>query len=297
MRGAPGADETRPLRGERIAHHRSSGMGGSIIADMRAAHAHVAHAHVANAHVAKTHVAEARPRPAPRPHDGAARPRPHAPDASARIRLRMAGVFAIIGQTAPATRARSVRFESKASRKARGREAAPFPPDLDRAARLGPSTTRRPCGERHRMNNPLRLIARLLIPFATLAAAPAASADSQALDAALDCSSTGHAFVAPLVASGAVRSQPMHVEANSMNAFRTNRSLSAYGFSVYVVLGYQANDPLFAHGDGEPIGDWAYGVVVRGSKQAVEAKVRAAGSQAVVKDAFPFLTAIVCTSP
>ncbi|MET5115500.1 hypothetical protein AAHH79_34770, partial [Burkholderia pseudomallei] len=62
------------------------------------------------------------------------------------------------------------------------------------------------------MNNPLRLIARLLIAFATLAAAPAASADSQALDASLDCSSTGHSFVAPLVASGAVRSQPMHVE-------------------------------------------------------------------------------------
>ncbi len=82
-----------------------------------------------------------------------------------------------------------------------------------------------------------------------------------------------------------------------MNAFRTNRSLSAYGFSVYVVLGYQANDPLFAHGDGEPIGDWAYGVVVRGSKQAVEAKVRAAGSQAAGKHAFPILTAIVCTSP
>ncbi|TOZ40253.1 hypothetical protein DIJ60_27910, partial [Burkholderia pseudomallei] len=63
MRGAPGADETRPLRGERIAHHRSSGMGGSIISDMRATDAHVAHAHVANAHVAKTHVREARPPP------------------------------------------------------------------------------------------------------------------------------------------------------------------------------------------------------------------------------------------
>ncbi|ABC39544.1 hypothetical protein [Burkholderia thailandensis] len=147
------------------------------------------------------------------------------------------------------------------------------------------------------MNNSLRSIARLLIPIATLAIASSAYADSQALDAALDCSSTGHAFVAPLAASGAIRSQPMHVEANSMNAFRTNRTLTAYGFPVYVVLGYQANDPLFTHGDGEPIGDWAYGVVVRGSEQAVEAKVREAGSRAVVKNAFPFLTAIVCTSP
>ncbi|WP_323120811.1 hypothetical protein [Burkholderia alba] len=150
------------------------------------------------------------------------------------------------------------------------------------------------------MHTFFRPAAGLLIAALACAApglATSAFAAAPALDAALDCSSTGHAFVAPLLADGDIKTKPMHVEANSMNAFRTNRSLSAYGFPVFVVLGYQANDPIFEHGDGKPIGDWAYGVVVRGSKDAVEAKVRQAGSQAVVKDAFPFLTAIVCTSP
>ncbi|WDD93684.1 hypothetical protein Bsp3421_003775 [Burkholderia sp. FERM BP-3421] len=132
---------------------------------------------------------------------------------------------------------------------------------------------------------------------AALAGPAGAIAAPKALDAALDCSSTGHDFIAPLLAAGDIRDKPMHVEANSVNAFRTIHSLTAYGFPVFVALGYQANDPIFAHGDGKPIGDWSYGVVVRGSKDAVEAKVREAGSRATVKEAFPFLTAIVCTSP
>lgn len=65
----------------------------------------------------------------------------------------------------------------------------------------------------------------------------------------------------------------MHVESNSMNVFHTEHPLSAYGFSIYVVPGYQQDDPLFQHGDdGKPIYEWGYGVVVRGSKSAVEAK-------------------------
>ena len=96
--------------------------------------------------------------------------------------------------------------------------------------------------------------------------------------------------------AGDIQSEPMHVESNSVNAFRTSHALTAYGFGVYVVLGYQANDPIFRPGDGTPIGDWAYGVVVRGTKSAVEEAVRKAGSDATVKQAFPFLTAIVCSS-
>ncbi|AOK16286.1 hypothetical protein WT26_09825 [Burkholderia cepacia] len=128
----------------------------------------------------------------------------------------------------------------------------------------------------------------------TLAAPGIASAKS--LDDALDCHSNGHKFVAPLLAAGDIQSEPMHVESNSVNAFRTSHSLTAYGFGVYVVLGYQANDPIFRTGDGTPIGDWAYGVVVRGTKSSVEEAVRKAGSDATVKQAFPFLTAIVCSS-
>ncbi|NTX27748.1 hypothetical protein HT746_11510 [Burkholderia pyrrocinia] len=131
---------------------------------------------------------------------------------------------------------------------------------------------------------------------ALLAFGTSGAASAKALDDALDCHSTGHKFVAPLLAAGDIQSEPMHIESNSVNAFRTNRSLTAYGFGVYVVLGYQANDPIFRTGDGTPIGDWAYGVVVRGTKGAVEEAVRKAGSDATVKQAFPFLTAIVCSS-
>jgi hypothetical protein len=125
----------------------------------------------------------------------------------------------------------------------------------------------------------------------------AAPATAKSIDDGLDCRGSGHAYVAPLLANGDIEREPMHVEDNSVNAFHTAHALTAYGFGVYVVLGYQANDPIFRQGAGAPIGDWAYGVVVRGAKGAVEAKVRAAGSDATVAEAFPFLTAIVCTSP
>lgn len=133
-----------------------------------------------------------------------------------------------------------------------------------------------------------------------MAADPPHSPAPQALDAQLDCSSTGHDFVAPLIASGAIRSKPMRVEANSVNAFHTVRTLSAYGFSVFVVLGYQQGDPLLALGSGTPIAAWSYGVVVRGAPDEVEARARAAGSRATVVAALPLvplLTAIVCKAP
>lgn len=132
---------------------------------------------------------------------------------------------------------------------------------------------------------------------AAIACTTPAAANAKSIDATLDCSSTGHDFIAPLLAAGDIRSQPMHVEANSMNAFRAIHPLTAYGFPVFVALGYQAGDPIFETGDGKPIGDWAYGVVVRGSRDDVEARVRQAGSHATVQAAFPLLTAIVCTSP
>ncbi|ABB08048.1 hypothetical protein BLA6993_07040 [Burkholderia lata] len=151
-----------------------------------------------------------------------------------------------------------------------------------------------------RVDNPLPRMKNNILKTALcaslLALATSGTASAKALDDALDCHTTGHKFVAPLLAAGDIQSEPMHVESNSVNAFRTSHALTAYGFGVYVVLGYQANDPIFRAGDGTPIGDWAYGVVVRGTKSAVEEAVRKAGSDATVKQAFPFLTAIVCSS-
>lgn len=88
----------------------------------------------------------------------------------------------------------------------------------------------------------------------------------------------------------------MRVEPNSVNAFKPAQgaTLTAYGFKVYAVLAYQKDDPLFKEGKGEPIGEAAYGAVVWGSDDAVEEKVRAAGSDAVVHHVAPFVTAIFC---
>lgn len=102
----------------------------------------------------------------------------------------------------------------------------------------------------------MKTITRTALFGALLAVATAGTAAAKSLDDALDCHSNGHKFVAPLLAAGDIQREPMHVESNSVNAFRTARPLTAYGFGVYVVLGYQANDPLFRPGDGTPIGDW-----------------------------------------
>src|SRR5579864_487705 len=116
------------------------------------------------------------------------------------------------------------------------------------------------------------------------------------LDAQLDCRSTGHAFIAPLLENLYIEPEPMHVEANSINAFRPAKGihLTAFDFHVYAVLGYEKDDPIFRQGSGQPLADSAYGAVVIGRTEAVEARVRQAGSNAVVHHVTPFITAIFC---
>jgi hypothetical protein len=128
-----------------------------------------------------------------------------------------------------------------------------------------------------------------------LALLPALS-QAYALDDQLDCKSTGHAFVAPLLQQNLIEAKPMRVEPNSVNAFRPVKDshLTAFGFSVYAVVAYQKDDPIFRKGTGEPIADSAYGAVVIGRDSAVEPKVRATGSDATVHHVAPFITAIFC---
>jgi hypothetical protein len=142
------------------------------------------------------------------------------------------------------------------------------------------------------------------VPLATLTALAAVAGGllpsvSQAypLEQQLDCKSSAHRFIAPLRDEQYIDASPMRVEANSVNAFRPTHGsdLTAYGFRVYAVLGYEHGDALFKRGKGEPINDSAYGVVVVGSKESVEARVRDAGSTAVVHEVVPMLmTAIFC---
>jgi hypothetical protein len=128
----------------------------------------------------------------------------------------------------------------------------------------------------------------------TLSAAPA-FAGASALDSQLDCSSNAHAFIAPLRENHEIESTPMRVEPNSINAFKPTKGshLTAFDFGVYAVVGYQKDDELFRQGTGEPIGD-SYGAVVIGKESAVEARVRAAGSDATIRHVAPFITAIFC---
>lgn len=121
--------------------------------------------------------------------------------------------------------------------------------------------------------------------------------DATPLESQLDCKSSAHNFVAPLVADKSIDARPMRVESNSVNAFRPVKGseLTAYGFRVYAVLGYEQGDDMFQHGSGQPVSDSSYGVVVLGASESVEAKVRASGSTAVVKQVVPMImTAVFC---
>jgi hypothetical protein len=130
----------------------------------------------------------------------------------------------------------------------------------------------------------------------TLIAASSAHACAYALDSQLDCKSTAHAFIAPLQESHAIETTPMRVESNSINAFKPTHGshLTAFDFGVFAVVGYQKDDAIFKQGSGEPIADSAYGAVVIGGEDSVKEKVRAAGSDAVIRHVAPFITAIFC---
>jgi hypothetical protein len=117
---------------------------------------------------------------------------------------------------------------------------------------------------------------------AVLYAIPSAAHE---LDAQLDCSSNAHAFITSLQSDQFIEAQPMHVEANSVNAFRPTRGsqLTAFGFRVYAVLGYDQNDELFHKGSGQA------------SSESVKTHLQDAGSDAVVHEVMPLImTAVLC---
>jgi hypothetical protein len=138
----------------------------------------------------------------------------------------------------------------------------------------------------------LALILGALAPAAAVAQSTARPIESQ-----LDCKSTAHRFIAPLRADQSIEATPMRVETNSVNAFKPTRSdgLTAYGYRVYAVLGYEQGDAMFRQGSGQPVSASAYGVVLMAPSDAVEQSVRDAGSTAVVKSVVPMImTAVFC---
>jgi hypothetical protein len=118
------------------------------------------------------------------------------------------------------------------------------------------------------------------------------------IDEQLDCKSTGHGFILPLLQSGEIQSKPMRVEANSVNAFRPAKGvkLTAFDYRVIAVLGYEKDDPIFKTGSGDPIADSAYGVVVVGPSDDVKDRLHQVGSDAAVHEVTPLMTAILCKS-
>jgi hypothetical protein len=123
------------------------------------------------------------------------------------------------------------------------------------------------------------------------------SVKAQPQDEHFDCKSNPHAFIASLIEEKSIEAQPSRVEANSVNAFRPvhGSRLSAFGFPVYVVIGYAQDDDLFRHGAGKEIRAPLYGVVVSAPAESVRTRLREADSDATVHSVVPLmLTAIVC---
>jgi hypothetical protein len=141
-------------------------------------------------------------------------------------------------------------------------------------------------------------VLRMLTAVASLGVGlSSAACNAYALDAQLDCQLSPHDFIAPLLDEQSIDPKPMRIEANSVNAFRPSRgsNLTAFGFHVYAVFGYEQNDPMFKQGSGQAVTPPTYGVVVTGSAGSVEASVRRAGSDADVHEVIPLiLTAIFC---
>ncbi|CAM2163535.1 conserved exported hypothetical protein [Paraburkholderia sacchari] len=142
-------------------------------------------------------------------------------------------------------------------------------------------------------------LAALAMPRAAKAqsAQSQGSAHDQARDQQFDCKSNPHEFISTLIEEKSIDPKPNRVEANSVNAFRPvhGNRLSAFGFPIYVVLGYAHDDTLFHRGAGKELNTPLYGVVVSAPAESVRTRVREANSDATVQSVVPLLlTAIVC---
>lgn len=136
----------------------------------------------------------------------------------------------------------------------------------------------------------------LTVLLALGAAALPITSYAAALDAPLACNESGHQFIADLAQQQLIDPKPTRVESNSINAFSPmpDADLTAYGFHVFAVVGYEKDDPMFRVGDGEPVASSAYGVVVVGSEAKVQKAIAGSGSTAIVHRVAPLITAIFC---
>lgn len=135
--------------------------------------------------------------------------------------------------------------------------------------------------------------------LASLAASCASMAHADDLDGQFNCQSNPHTFISSLIDEKSIDPLPSRVESNSVNAFRPVRGtrLLAFGFPIYVVIGYEPDDALFRQGNGKTIEGPIYGVVVSAPADSVRVRLREANSTALVKPVVPLLlTAIICNA-
>lgn len=161
------------------------------------------------------------------------------------------------------------------------------------------STNSRPLRTHHiEYGSPFTLMKRFFssVLLALSAAALPLTGHAAALDAPLTCNESGHQFIADLAQQQMIDPKPMRVESNSINAFSPAQGaeLTAFGFRVFAVVGYEKDDPMFRVGDGEPVAQSAYGVVVFGGESKVQSAIAGAGSTAIVHRVAPLVTAIFC---
>ncbi|MGF6932540.1 hypothetical protein OKW41_001679 [Paraburkholderia sp. UCT70] len=144
----------------------------------------------------------------------------------------------------------------------------------------------------------IRLLKVLVILLVSGAGFCPVAAHAYALDGQFDCRASPHAFIGQLINNQYINPNPMHVEANSVNAFRPAQGsdITAFGFRVYAVLGYEQDDGTFKKGRGNALAGPLYGAVLSAPSDAVESRVRDAGSNATVRMVIPLLlTAVVCS--
>ena len=136
----------------------------------------------------------------------------------------------------------------------------------------------------------------VLATFAAFAALLPTLGFASTLDDQLGCGVSAHDFVGSLVQQQLIDPKPMRVENNSINAFwpTSGVDLKAFGFRVFAIVGFEKGDPMFRPGNGAPIANSAYGAVVFGGTDKVQAEVNAAHSTAVVHHVAPHVTAIFC---
>lgn len=139
----------------------------------------------------------------------------------------------------------------------------------------------------------MKRLALFAVFFAVAVSSPASATP---LDQPLHCDRSAHQFIGELEQKGLIDPHPSRVEDNSINAFDPSHDadLTAFGYHVFAIVGFQKDDSIFKKGKGKPLADSAYGAVVLGATDSVRAAARAAGSTAIIHHVAPFVTAVFC---